>query len=142
VNSRPTTAARSAGATSAAGRWSRRAAILRRTARAAGLWPSGALKIGHPDDYRVPDRAYLRDRDTALFAPTAALVVGIVSPDDETRSKLAFYFAVAVEELLVVDPETRTVEWMTRGPDGFVVAGASLLLGLTTTDLHAAIDWP
>ena len=81
----------------------------RPTARAVGLWPSGPLNIGEPDNYRVPDRAYLRTRDPATFTPTAAIVVEIVSPGDETRSKLGFYFAAGVEELLVVDPEARTV---------------------------------
>jgi len=118
------------------------AAILRPTARAVGLWPSGPLNIGQPDDYRVPGRAYLRSRDPATFTSTAAIVVEIVSPGDETRSKLDFYFAVGIEELLVVDPQTRTVEWWTRATDGFVRSDASALLDLTISDLHAAIDWP
>ena len=118
------------------------AAILRPMARAVGLWPSGPLNIGEPDDYRVPDRAYLRTRDAATFTPTAAIVVEIVSPGDETRSKLGFYFAVGVEELLVVDPEDRTVEWWARGTEGFVRSDRSTLLDLTGADLHAAIDWP
>jgi Uma2 family endonuclease len=150
------------------------AAILRPTARAVGLWPSGPLNIGAPDDYRVPDRAYVRTRDAATFTeiprglrprtpslsgelalpppgrsarsarltPTAAIVVEIVSPGDETRSKSGFYFAAGVEELLVVDPEARTAEWWSRGTEGFVRADASTLLGLTAMELHAAIDWP
>jgi Uma2 family endonuclease len=118
------------------------AAMLRPRARAAGLWPSGPLNIGGPDDYRVPDRAYLCDRDTATFTPTAAVVVEIVSPGDETRSKSGFYFAVGVEEMLVVDPESRNVQWWARGADGFVATDASLLLGIATTEVRAAIDWP
>ena len=118
------------------------AAILRPTARAVGLWPSGPLNIGGPDDYRVPDRAYLRTRDAATFTPAAAIVVEIVSPGDETRSKLGFYFAAGVEELLVVDPEARTVEWWARGTEGFIRSDGSALLDLTAADLHAAIDWP
>jgi hypothetical protein len=108
------------------------AAILRPLARAVGLWPSGPLNIGAPDDYRVPDRAYRRARDAATFTPTAAIVVEIVSPGDETRSKLGFYFAAGA----------RTVEWWTRATEGFVRSDASAVLGLTTSDLQTRIDWP
>jgi Uma2 family endonuclease len=116
--------------------------ILRPKARAAGLWLSGPLNIGTPDNYRVPDRAYLRTRESAAFTPTAAIVVEIVSPGDETRSKLGFYFAAGVEQLLVVDPEIGGVEWWTRGADGFVASETSALLDMTTAELRAAIDWP
>ena len=64
------------------------AAILALLAKAAGMTSSGPLNIGHPDDYRVPDRAVLRERQHATYVPTAAVVVEIVSPDDETFEKL------------------------------------------------------
>ena len=80
------------------------AALLRAPARSRELWPSGPLNIGEPGDYRVPDRAYLRDREMATFVRTAAVVVEIVSPDDETYAKFDFYAARRVEEVIVVDP--------------------------------------
>jgi hypothetical protein len=64
------------------------AAILAPLAKAAGMTSSGPPNIGHPDDYRVPDRAVLRERQHATYVPTAAVVVEIVSPDDETFEKL------------------------------------------------------
>jgi Uma2 family endonuclease len=41
---------------------------------------------------------------------TAALVE-ILSPADETPAKLPFYAAHQVDELLIVDPQSRTVSW-------------------------------
>lgn len=115
---------------------------LRPAARAAGLRSSGPINVGHPGNYRVPDGAYLRDPRTALWNPTAAIAVEIISPDDESRQKFGFYFAAGVEELLLVDPEARTVEWFVRGADGFVAAAASALLGVTATELCDTIEWP
>jgi 3-oxoacyl-(acyl-carrier-protein) synthase len=41
-----------------------------------------------------------------------------------------------------VDPAQQTVEWFVRGPDGFVPADGSAILGITHEELAAAIDWP
>lgn len=116
-------------------------ALLAR-ARAAGLRGSGPINIGHAQDYRVPDAAYLRARETALWNPTAAIVVEVVTPNDGSRRKADFYFRAGVEELLLVDPLERTVEWFVRGPEGFVEADASALLGVAAQELHDEIEWP
>lgn len=118
------------------------AALLWAPARRAGLWPSDPLNIGRPEDYRVPDRAFLRDREMAAFLSTAAIVVEVVSPGDESYAKADFYFARGVEEMLVVDPQRQVVEWYTRGADGFARTGASALLDLDEATLHGEIDWP
>jgi Uma2 family endonuclease len=118
------------------------AAFLRPLARERGLWPSGPLNIGRPDDYRVPDRAYLHAREPRAFQPSAAIVVEIVAPGDETYAKLDFYAAQGVEEVLVVDPGRAIVEWYARRGDRMQPAGRSDLLGLTEDDLAVAIDWP
>ena len=44
-----------------------------------------------------------------VYFPTAALVVEIVSPGDETYEKVPFYAAHGVEEVLVVEPESDNV---------------------------------
>ena len=93
------------------------AALLRPRARRRGLWPSSPANIGEPQNYRVPDRVYFRDRALELFNPTAAVVVEIVSPGDESYAKLGFYFARGVEEVLIVDPLRRSVEWYGRGAE-------------------------
>jgi len=118
------------------------AVVLYARARAAGLYPSGPLNIGHSQDYRVPDGAYLRTRETALWNPTAAIVVEVLSPADESRLKSDFYLGVGVEELLLVDPLERTVEWFVRGTDAYVAADHSTLLGVTASALAAEIEWP
>jgi len=118
------------------------ALLLGPRARHAGLRGSGPLNVGEPDDYRVPDRAYLRARPTTAFVPTAALVVEIVSPGDETWAKPGFYFAHGVEELLVIDPVRRSVDLLCRGPSALVPAERSALLDLSAADLAAELDWP
>lgn len=109
----------------------------------AGLRGHGTINVGAgKDDFRVPDHAYLRGRPTTTFVPSAAVVVEIVSPDDETWAKLDFYFAHGVEELLVVDPQRREVTWLVRGPSALEPAAGSALLGLTAAELAGRLDWP
>lgn len=98
------------------------AALLRPVARELGLWLSGAVNIGSPEDYRVPDLVVLRDRAGAVFLPTAAVVVKVVSPGDESYRKLGFYFARGVDEVLMVEPSSRTVRWLRHAEDGFETA--------------------
>jgi Uma2 family endonuclease len=74
--------------------------------------------------------------------PSAAIVVEILSPDDESIRKLGFYFSVGVEEVLLVDPDRHAAEWFVRGRDQFEPAGGSTLLGASGSDLVEAIDWP
>lgn len=109
---------------------------------AAALYGSGPLNIGKADDYRVPDAAYLRSARTALYNPTAAIVVEIVSPGDESRRKSDFYFQAGVEELLIVDPRARAVEWFARGDGGFKPVPGSALLGVSAEELATELDWP
>lgn len=111
-------------------------------AKRAGLKGTTACNIGRPDDFRVPDRAYFRSGGLEVWNPTAAIVVEVVSPGDESRLKFAFYHRAGIEEVLIVDPETRTVEWFVRGPEAFLPADGSALLGISAGDLAAAIDWP
>ncbi|MBX3031072.1 MAG: Uma2 family endonuclease [Chloroflexi bacterium] len=118
------------------------ARILGPLADRVGLVGGGPCNIGTPGDYRVPDQAYIRDWQDRTWYPTAAIVVEIVSPDDESRAKLGFFFRVGVEEVLIVDPSTHTVEWLERGPEAFRSAAGSTLLGITGDELVAAIAWP
>jgi Uma2 family endonuclease len=116
--------------------------ILGPLADEAGLMGATTCNIGSPTDYRIPDRAYFRGGSDQVWNPTAAIVVEIVSPGDESRNKLGFYFRAGVTELLIVDPDARAVEWYERGPDAFRPADRSGLLGITSTELATAIDWP
>ncbi|MBX3031057.1 MAG: Uma2 family endonuclease [Chloroflexi bacterium] len=116
--------------------------ILGPQARAASLHGRTAGNIGRPGDFRVPDQLYVRDRGGGLWHTTAVIVVEVLSPGDESRHKLGFYFRAGVEEVLLVDPDQRTVEWLMRGRDGFEPADGSAILDISSVDLAAAIDWP
>ena len=59
----------------------------------AGLRALGQFNLGEEGDYRVPDGALVRPGPDAVYLPTAALVLEIVSPGDETWEKLGFYAA-------------------------------------------------
>jgi Uma2 family endonuclease len=117
-------------------------ATLRPRAIRAGLRLLGPGNVGTPRDFRVPDLVFLRREEHPVWNPTAAIVVEVVSPDDESRRKFAFYHRLGVEEVLVVDPEARTAEWFERAPDAFRAVAGSTLLGLAGTELASLIEWP
>lgn len=77
------------------------------------------------------------------WVPTAAMVVEIVSPDDETYEKFPFYAEREVEEILVVDPAARTVAiWQRTAEAAYQATSASALHGVTVAQLAAEISWP
>lgn len=113
-------------------------------ARTAGLLPRiGIFNLGKSDDYRVPDGGLFVPAPDTVFAPTAALIVEIVSPGDETWDKLGFYAAHHVDELLIVDPERREVHWLGLQTDGgYQPIARSGLIDLGADELARRIDWP
>ena len=109
----------------------------------AGLVESGPMNLGEPGDFRVPDRALLRPGPDAVYLPTAALVVEIVSPGDDTWQKLGFYAAHHVDELVIVDPERREVDWLALTPTGdYARVERSGLIGVGSAELAEQLDWP
>ena len=119
------------------------ARLLYEPAHDAGLVESGPLNLGEPADFRVPDRALLRPGPDAVYLPTAALVVEIVSPGDDTWEKLEFYAAHRVDELLIVDPEKRQVDWLALTPGGkYASVERSGLIALGPSELAKQVDWP
>src|SRR5947209_3172810 len=82
------------------------AVLLGPPALQAGLIATGPVNVGlDQDNFRVPDRALHRDWSDRVWYPTVALVVEIVSPDDESWEKLDFYAERDVDEVLIVDPQ-------------------------------------
>jgi Uma2 family endonuclease len=118
-------------------------AILRPLALQAGLRMIGQSNLGEGEhDYRVPDSALHRPGASGAWHPTAPLVVEIVSPGDESWEKLPFYAAHAVEEVLILDPAKRSVDWLgLRGRD-YRPIDRSGLIELGASELAERIDWP
>jgi Uma2 family endonuclease len=118
--------------------------LLGPLARQAGLHPliAGELNIGEPEDFRVPDGVLLRERRDVTWNPTAALAVEIVSPGDESRVKFPFYAAHDVDELLIVDPATRKVDWLALRNGEYRPVDRSGLIDLGRKALSEHLDWP
>ena len=109
----------------------------------AGLVGTGPFNLGQPDDYRVPDQGYHRGFDPGLvYFPTAAVVVEVVSPDDETFEKLPFYAAHGVEEVLVVEPEEKKVRVLGLAEGNYEERPTSALLGVSAAEIARAVHWP
>ncbi len=113
-------------------------------ARAAGLLPMiDQFNLGHSEhDFRVPDGGLHRGRPFGVWHPTAALVLEIVSPGDETWEKLPFYAAHAVDEVLVVDPQRRAVDWLALREHEYAAIARSGLIDLGAAALAKRLDWP
>ena len=116
--------------------------LLQDRADAAGLEPGGSFNMGQPRDFRVPDLGYHRASESSLYMPTAAIVVEVLSPRDETFEKFDYYAARGVEEVWVLDPPARTVRiWELRSGVLEPVA-ASSLLSVAAAEVQAQLDWP
>lgn len=113
-------------------------------ARAAGLVPAMAeFNLGVSEhDYRVPDGGLHRQRPRGVWHATAALVVEVLSPDDESWDKLPFYARQGVDEVLLVDPRERAVHWLGLADDAYAPIERSRLIELGAAELAARIDWP
>lgn len=119
------------------------AVLLAPLATAAGLTASGQFNLGAEADYRVPDGGLHRQRPQGVWQPTAALAIEIISPDDETWDKLPFYANHHVNELLIVDPDKRTIHWLALDePGDYQPIDHSQLIDLNSTQLAKLIDWP
>jgi len=116
--------------------------LLGPRADAAGLVGLTEFNLGEKNDFRVPDGGYVRGIPNEVFVPTAAIVVELLSPYDETWEKFDFFARHGVEEICVVDPRTRAIRWFVLTGDAYEETGASALLGVTAENLVAAIDWP
>jgi hypothetical protein len=126
------------------------AEILGPPARAAGLTAAmHEFNLGDSEeDYRIPDGGLHRPGAHGTWLPTAALVVEIFSPNDETWEKLPFYAAHNADEVLILDPTKHTIDWLGRsGPSGrcgteYHPTEHSTLIDLGPDQLAAQIDWP
>jgi Uma2 family endonuclease len=120
------------------------AELMGPVARAAGLESAmHEFNLGDSEqDFRVPDGALHRPGAAGTWLPTAALVVEIVSPGDETWEKFPFYAAHDVDEVLIVDPSERKVHWLELAGGEYRDVRRSGLIDLGPAELSAQIDWP
>jgi Putative restriction endonuclease len=112
-------------------------------ANRAGLEMIGQSILGEGEhDFRVPDSALHRPGAHGTWHPTAALVIEIVSPGDESWEKLPFYAAHHVDEALIVDPAARSVHWLGLTDGEYRPIERSGLIDLGASELAGQIDWP
>lgn len=112
-------------------------------ARRAGLLPTMRFALGeYEQDFRVPDGGLHRPGAAGVWQTTAALVVEVLSPDDESLQKLPFFAAHEVDEVLLVDPVERKVTWLALRDGDYEPVERSALIELGPSELAAAIDWP
>ncbi|MCY7365736.1 MAG: Uma2 family endonuclease [Frankiaceae bacterium] len=116
--------------------------VLFPRAKAGGLIPGSSFNVGEPDDFRVPDGGYHRTRPGTLYVPTAAMVIEVLSPDDETFAKFDFYARHGIDEILVADPDVRTVRCWQLIDAGYVEQPRSALLDVDMAALEAEVAWP
>lgn len=116
--------------------------LLRGPTRAAGLRAGGSFNLGEPTDFRVPDLGWHRGPPDRLYFDTAALVVEVLSPGDESYAKLGFYARHGVDEVWTVDPLTRSARMWALQDCSYDEQTASALLGLTVQDVVDGVDWP
>ncbi len=120
------------------------ARVLAPHARRVGLLGTTTFNLGSPDNIRVPDGGLHRSIANSAWLPTAAIVIEVVSPDDETWDKLEFYASHGVAELIIADPQTRDLHWFARRSDGtgYLPIERSALLEIDVAEITAQIDWP
>ncbi len=120
------------------------AVILDGPARGAGLVPAmHEFNLGASEhDFRVPDGGLHRGRPRGVWQSTAALVVEIVSPGDESWEKLSFFVRHAVDEVAMVDPREQAVHWLALTDGDYRPIERSRLVDLGPADLVERIDWP
>jgi Uma2 family endonuclease len=117
--------------------------LLAPLARAAGLVLTGQFNVGVSEqDYRIPDLGVHRDFKDRVWYPTAAMVVEIVSPGDESYKKFAFYAAHGVDEVVIVDPGERVVRWFALADREYRKVERSAVVDSGPAELARHIDWP
>jgi Uma2 family endonuclease len=120
------------------------AELLGPLANAAGLLAAiSEFNLGESEhDFRVPDGGLHRPGAAGVWLATAALVVEILSPGDETMQKLPFYAGHDVDEVLIVDPVERTVAWLGLRDGEYHPVKRSGLIELGPVALAEQLDWP
>jgi hypothetical protein len=118
------------------------AELLGPWARQAGLWMGDVFNLGVVGDFRVPDRGIHTAPPVQTWFDTAVMAIEVESPGDESWDKLGFYAAYHVDEVLIVSPEKRTVNWLLLDHGNYIDRGGSAALGVTSDELASQLEWP
>jgi hypothetical protein len=114
--------------------------LLQPLAKANGMAALSAAGIGVTDDHRVPDLTLLRP-PAMQWNATAALAVEVLSWREPADKKLGFYAAHDVEELVIIDPDQRTVRWLELRGGAYEPVQRSGVIDLGPAELADRIDW-
>jgi Uma2 family endonuclease len=93
-------------------------------------------------NFRVPDGGLHRALPRGVYQSTAALVIEVVSPGDESWKKFDFYAAHDVDEVLIIDHKERRVHWFALRDGEYEPVERSALIELGPAELAGQLDWP
>ena len=117
------------------------AVLLRPFAAERGLVPAlGAYDRRDPGEHGWSDIAQPILRGD--HAASAALAVKIVSHAEETPGQLSSFAADHVRELVIIDVEARTVDWLALVGDDYEHVDTSRLIDCSRGKLAQTIEWP
>jgi hypothetical protein len=117
------------------------ALCLRPVASERGLVPVlGAYDPRDPADGRLADVGEVRLRGDQ--AASAVLAVEIVNAAEDVQRCLSALAADRVDELVIVDPESRNVSWFALVDGDYEPTDRSQLIDCTAGGLAEAIEWP
>src|SRR5665213_2709702 len=116
------------------------ARIIEPLASDAGMVATVGFNLGEATNFRVPDGGVHRGVPGTLYVPSAAVVVEVISPDDESYAKLPFYAASAVDEVWMVDPATRTVRIFVLRDSEYAESGRSDVLDVESSTVEDSIN--
>lgn len=117
--------------------------LLATPAADAGLIVTDDFNVGDSkNDFRIPDGGLHRSTPRGVWITTAALALEVLSPDDDAWKKLPFYAAHHIDEVLIVNPDTREVHWLGLSGDKYEPIERSALIDLDAARLTQLIDWP
>jgi hypothetical protein len=115
-----------------------------RGARPAGAWCQSRAGRQRVWARRAAELSGARRRPAPTWRQrclaSAALVIEIVSPGDDSWKKLPFYAAHHVDEVLIVDPAKRSVDWFGLNDGEYRPIERSTLIDLGPIELAEQID--
>ncbi len=76
-----------------------------------------------------------------MYLSTAALVIEVLSPGDETYAKFPFFADHRVDEVAVVDGDTRMIHWFALRHGRYEAVVGSAVLRADVAAIAGAMDW-